>query len=146
MALESAAVLEVRGLIKNDSEPTTAGGSAWTFLTNHSHVLICLAQDPGMRLRDVADKVGITERARAAYRRRFGNGASSRSHQRRTAQPVRHQRTDSPAPSGREAQHTEGIDCRDFEDPAPACSFAVRRGDELLQPRIPRPRKGVVSR
>ncbi len=39
----------------------TAG--AWTFLTNHSHVLICLSRDPGMRLRDVAEAVGITERA-----------------------------------------------------------------------------------
>ena len=35
----------------------------WTFLTNHAHVLICVAQDPNMRLRDVADSVGITERA-----------------------------------------------------------------------------------
>ena len=35
----------------------------WTFLTNHAHVLICLARDPGMRLRDVSDAVGITERA-----------------------------------------------------------------------------------
>lgn len=35
----------------------------WTFLTNHAHVLFCLAQDPGIRLRDVADRVGITERA-----------------------------------------------------------------------------------
>ena len=35
----------------------------WTFLTNHAHVLICLSRDPGMRLRDVADAVGITERA-----------------------------------------------------------------------------------
>ena len=35
----------------------------WTFLTNHSHVLLCIAQDPEIRLRDVADKVGITERA-----------------------------------------------------------------------------------
>lgn len=35
----------------------------WTFLTNHSHVLLCLNQDPGMRLRDVASAVGITERA-----------------------------------------------------------------------------------
>lgn len=35
----------------------------WTFLSNHSHVLICLAIDPQMRLRDVALKVGITERA-----------------------------------------------------------------------------------
>ena len=37
--------------------------SDWTFLTNHAHVLFCLAQDPGIRLRDVADRVGITERA-----------------------------------------------------------------------------------
>ncbi len=35
----------------------------WTYLTNHSHVLICLSQEPELRLRDVADRVGITERA-----------------------------------------------------------------------------------
>ena len=35
----------------------------WTFLTNHSHVLICLHRDPRVRLRDVAGQVGITERA-----------------------------------------------------------------------------------
>jgi DNA-binding MarR family transcriptional regulator len=35
----------------------------WTYLTNHSHVLICLAREPELRLRDVAEKVGITERA-----------------------------------------------------------------------------------
>jgi len=35
----------------------------WTFLTNHAHVLLCLAQDPETRLRDVAERVGITERA-----------------------------------------------------------------------------------
>ncbi len=37
--------------------------SDWTFLTNHAHVLVCVSRDPGMRLRDVADDVGITERA-----------------------------------------------------------------------------------
>ncbi len=37
--------------------------SQWTFLTNHSHVLLCIAADPDVRLRDVAAKVGITERA-----------------------------------------------------------------------------------
>ncbi len=36
---------------------------AWTFLTNHAHVLLCLAREPGARMRDVADLVGITERA-----------------------------------------------------------------------------------
>lgn len=35
----------------------------WTFLTNHSHVLICIHRDPRIRLRDVAGRVGITERA-----------------------------------------------------------------------------------
>lgn len=35
----------------------------WTFLTNHSHVLICLAKSASMRIRDIANAVGITERA-----------------------------------------------------------------------------------
>jgi DNA-binding MarR family transcriptional regulator len=35
----------------------------WTFLSNHAHVLVCLALDPDARLRDVAASVGITERA-----------------------------------------------------------------------------------
>lgn len=35
----------------------------WDFLTNHAHVLVCVARDPGARLRDIADAVGITERA-----------------------------------------------------------------------------------
>lgn len=39
----------------------TVGG--WTFLTNHSHVLLCLAAEPDLRLRDVAERVMITERA-----------------------------------------------------------------------------------
>jgi DNA-binding IscR family transcriptional regulator len=43
--------------------PVEAQGSGWTFLTNHSHVLICLSQEPQLRLRDVAERVGITERA-----------------------------------------------------------------------------------
>jgi len=35
----------------------------WTFLTNHARVLILIAETVGIRLRDVADQVGITERA-----------------------------------------------------------------------------------
>ncbi len=35
----------------------------WDFLTNHAHVLVCVARDPGIRLRDIAAAVGITERA-----------------------------------------------------------------------------------
>ena len=37
--------------------------SRWDFLTNHAHVLVCVARDPGIRLRDIAAAVGITERA-----------------------------------------------------------------------------------
>lgn len=37
--------------------------TSWTFLTNHAHVLLCLAQDPSERIRDIAIEVGITERA-----------------------------------------------------------------------------------
>jgi len=40
-----------------------AGSRHWTFLSNHGHVLVCLARDPDARLRDVALAVGITERA-----------------------------------------------------------------------------------
>jgi len=35
----------------------------WTFLSNHGHVLVCLQLTPDVRLRDVAEQVGITERA-----------------------------------------------------------------------------------
>jgi len=38
-------------------------GTTWTFLSNHAHVLILIGQDPDLRLRDLALKVGITERA-----------------------------------------------------------------------------------
>lgn len=35
----------------------------WTFLSNHTHVLVCIARNPDARLRDIAAAVGITERA-----------------------------------------------------------------------------------
>lgn len=41
-------------------EAATAG---WTFLTNHAHVLVCVARSPDVVLREVAAEVGITERA-----------------------------------------------------------------------------------
>ena len=34
----------------------------WSFLTNHARVLLCIAHDPGVRLRDIAARVGVTER------------------------------------------------------------------------------------
>ena len=42
---------------------TASPARHWTFLSNHAHVLVCLARDPDARLRDVALDVGITERA-----------------------------------------------------------------------------------
>ena len=44
------------------TEPRPHAGE-WTFLTNHTHVLLQLALEPDIRLRDIAAKVGITERA-----------------------------------------------------------------------------------
>ena len=34
----------------------------WNFLTNHGRALLCIAHDPGVRLRDIAEELGITER------------------------------------------------------------------------------------
>jgi hypothetical protein len=34
----------------------------WSFFTNHARVLICIARDPGVRLRDLAVEIGVTER------------------------------------------------------------------------------------
>ena len=42
--------------------PSSPGANGWDFLTNHAHVLMCVAHDPGIRLRDIAAAVGITER------------------------------------------------------------------------------------
>jgi DNA-binding Lrp family transcriptional regulator len=35
----------------------------WAFLTNHGQVLVCIADEPGVRMRDISERVGITERA-----------------------------------------------------------------------------------
>ena len=34
----------------------------WSFLTNHARVLLCIAHDPGVRLREIAARTGVTER------------------------------------------------------------------------------------
>jgi hypothetical protein len=43
--------------VPRDNTPT------WSFLTNHAQVLLCIAQDPGIRLREIGEAIGITERA-----------------------------------------------------------------------------------
>jgi DNA-binding MarR family transcriptional regulator len=49
-------VLVFHILMVGDSDRT------WTFLTSHAHILVCIANDPSLRLRDIGDRVGITER------------------------------------------------------------------------------------
>jgi hypothetical protein len=53
-----------RSTIEQSNEPGAAScrGGQWDFLTNHAHVLLTIARDPGIRLRDIAAAVGITER------------------------------------------------------------------------------------
>ena len=41
-------------------EPIPQG---WTFLSNHAHVVLCIARNPDARVRDISEQVGITERA-----------------------------------------------------------------------------------
>lgn len=75
-----------------EPEPT------WTFLTNHAHVLLCIAREPEVRMRDVARLVGITERAvqrivaelaEARYIERTRHGRRNR-YETRTDLPLRH--------------------------------------------------------
>jgi hypothetical protein len=62
-------------------------GRQWTFFTHHAHVLLSLARDPTLRLRDIAAIVGVTERAtatlvselvHAGYLQRFKDGRRNR--------------------------------------------------------------------
>jgi len=46
----------------NDQQDDGTADIRWNFLSNYAHVLVCLAQNPDARLRDVAERVGITER------------------------------------------------------------------------------------
>ncbi|MCK6498259.1 MAG: MarR family transcriptional regulator [Nitrospira sp.] len=51
------------GMKKERARPSKVAEPAWTFLTNHAHVLLCVTREPEVRMRDVARLVGITERA-----------------------------------------------------------------------------------
>ena len=50
--------MDEQNLAKEDGPRGT-----WVFLTNHAHVLLCIARDAESRTRDIAEQVGITERA-----------------------------------------------------------------------------------
>jgi DNA-binding transcriptional ArsR family regulator len=78
--------------------PAPHPGSRWTVFTNHGHVLILLAHDPALVLREVATRVGITERAvqriiadleEAGFLQRERVGRQNR-YRIRTSQALRH--------------------------------------------------------
>ncbi len=80
------------------AEMSAPPAPGWTFLSNHGHVLVCLARDPAVRVRDVAAQVGISERAvlrilgeleLAGYVRRTREGRRSR-YALEAARPLRH--------------------------------------------------------
>ena len=80
------------------ARPTREPKPAWTFLTNHAHVLLCIAREPEVRMRDVAHLVGITERAvqrivadleEGGYLERIRHGRRNR-YKVRTDRPLRH--------------------------------------------------------
>lgn len=98
---------------------STSGNAdhAWRFVTNHAHVLQCLADDPGARLRDVSTTVGITERAasgivrdleRAGYLTKTRNGRRNR-YEIHGELPLRHPR---------HRHHTVGDLLRFLREPA----------------------------
>ena len=76
----------------------SSSSRAWTFLTNHGHALVAIAQNPDARLRDIASAIGVTERTaqsivedlvEAGYLARLRRG--NRNHYRLDpARPFRH--------------------------------------------------------
>jgi DNA-binding Lrp family transcriptional regulator len=49
--------------MSSKQDPPASRAEKWTFLSNHAHVLVCLCRDPRARVRDIAEAVGVTERA-----------------------------------------------------------------------------------
>jgi DNA-binding transcriptional ArsR family regulator len=54
---------DVHADAESSDAPQDVSGERWTFLSNHSHVLICIAQHPDIRVSAIAQRVGIGERA-----------------------------------------------------------------------------------
>jgi hypothetical protein len=61
--IQSSVMRSFRHAMKGHEPPRTSTSSTWVFLTNHANVLLCVARDPRSRARDIAEEVGITERA-----------------------------------------------------------------------------------
>ena len=50
-------------MVQRPSAPETSPHSTWFVLTNHGNVLLCVAREPTIRISEIADKVGVGERA-----------------------------------------------------------------------------------
>src|ERR1700758_801801 len=95
--------------------------NTWRFLTNHTQVLLCIARTPDVRLRDVAEEVGITERAaqRILADLVAAGYVNRERHGRRNQYRVDpHARMRHPAQEGREIQGL--LDLLGSHDPTPA--------------------------
>lgn len=62
-AMRELPIMSAQNSLRVSAQPSPENLPEWTFLSNHGHVLVCLALDPQSRLRDIAARVGITERA-----------------------------------------------------------------------------------
>jgi DNA-binding MarR family transcriptional regulator len=58
--------VQIKSAIRSEKIPSmsdTTDFSGWSFLTNHTHILVCLSRDPTTTVRNLALQVGITERS-----------------------------------------------------------------------------------
>jgi len=90
----------------------------WRFVTNHAHVLACIAADPTLRLRDIAAIVGITERSAANIVTDLEEAGYPHENAGRTPEPVRASRR-APLRHPRHRHHTVGELIRFLQAPAP---------------------------
>ena len=63
MSVSKVRIRAARSLSGRPAGPAKSESGGWTFLSNHAHVLLLLAMQPDLRVRDIALGVGITERA-----------------------------------------------------------------------------------
>ncbi|WP_054812610.1 helix-turn-helix transcriptional regulator [Nocardia arizonensis] len=54
---------DTTGTPDRTTAPEPSASRGWTFLTNHAHVLVCLSRDGDLTMRELAQAIGITERA-----------------------------------------------------------------------------------
>ena len=79
--------------------------TSWTFLTYHARVLLCVAHDPGMRLRDIAASLNITERSAFGIITDLVKGRLPGQGEERPPQPLPHPGTPPAARTGRAGTH-----------------------------------------